>query len=209
MATVKPLVRLALAACCGTLLFGCNQATEQPKPGDDAAKPAAAAEKPPAPREKPKDDPAVAEKPKDAPPEKLKDDPLLTSQPGLVATGPQGKRLSVSIAQVQADDPMARLEAVTALGNLQRTYGFAGEKPPDAVIQALAKALKDSDKTVRFQATGTLQGYGPIGVPAFVAALKDDDADVRKNAVRGVGRTPTFKVWPDAAEAAVPASVKC
>ena len=199
MATVKPLVRLALAACCGTLLFGCNQATEQPKPGDDAAKPAAAAEKPPA-------------------PEKLKDDPILTSRPGVAVTGPQGKRLSVWIAQLQGDDANARVEAAMALGNLQYMLATEklpsyGEKPPDAVIQALAKALKDTDKGVRMMAAQSLKRYGPLGVPAFLEALKDQDAAVRENAAGAVGRISFgmegegryLGVWPDTAEAVVPA----
>jgi len=202
MATVKPLVRLALAACCVTFLIGCNPdppAAEQPKQGKDAAQPAqpGAAQPPRQDAAQPAADPA-----KPPAPEKPQDDPILSSStPGGRGNGTPGKPVSAWIAQLHADDVNARFDAIAALGNIP-----FGQKPPEAATQALGKLLKDADQNTRFAAALSLAKHGPFGVPAFLEALTDKDAGVRKNAASCMGPMPQINAaWPDTAEAAMSA----
>jgi HEAT repeat protein len=71
-------------------------------------------------------------------------------------------------------EPNERYTAADAIGS----YGPKGATAADA----LARAVKDSDRTVRIKAAYALAQIGPDAVPALtslIEALQDTDADVR------------------------------
>ena len=54
----------------------------------------------------------------------------------------------------------------------------------------MTELLNDEDPVVRRRAAGLLVNIGPkakVAVPALIAALKDNDKDVRKNAALALG----------------------
>jgi HEAT repeat protein len=95
----------------------------------------------------------------------------------------QGKPLADWIAQLQDKDAGTRVKAAQALGHMRRFDAV----PPQAVLLALAKALKDKDETVRFVASESLKGWGEQSVPVLVEALKDEDVKVRRIAASTLG----------------------
>jgi HEAT repeat protein len=122
----------------------------------------------------------------------------------------QGKTLDGWLGQLKRKDEDARLKAAEDLGEV---------KPDDPGrnigLLALAQALKDEGKSVREKAAESLRGYGSDAVPVFLAAIKDDDAVVRRNAAAGLAAMWERPGWPrrgiiperpseEAAEPAIP-----
>jgi HEAT repeat protein len=163
---------LSLAPCALLLLVGCcregdNRQAEQDK---------APAKKAPTDSEKTND--VAAERPT---PAKADDE--------LKGLSHKGKPLAEWIAQLQDNDKDARIKAAEALVD----FCDRDEPPPEAVLRALAQALRDKDDTVRFVASGGLHRVAKAPrihekhfVPLFVDALKDKDAKVRRRAAEGL-----------------------
>jgi HEAT repeat protein len=100
----------------------------------------------------------------------------------------KGKSLADWIAQLQDKDTWTRIKAAQALVE----FSNRDEQPPEAVLCALAQALRDKDSTVRFVASASFDGspfvrYRKHAVPLLVDALKDKDANVRRDAARYLG----------------------
>jgi hypothetical protein len=106
---------------------------------------------------------------------------------------------------LKSDNPVARIQAMKALGGL-------GDRATKAV-PALTDALRSPDANVRGEAAHTLAemaaAAGPA-VPALIELLKDKSAGVRQEAVVGItriGLSPNEEA-KDAARTAVPALVE-
>lgn len=113
----------------------------------------------------------------------------------------RGRTLSGWLAILRDKNAKARLEAVTTLGK-----DYIGLEDPGrpVALQALAHALKDSDETVRSVAAEALRRCGADAVPAFLAAMKDDqDTKVRRTAASGLADLCQYG-GAAAAEPAVP-----
>ena len=65
-------------------------------------------------------------------------------------------------------------------------YGFAQERSDE--IRKHIEDLKSSDYQIHSRATDALRQIGKEAVPALIAALKDEDADVRRSAATALGK---------------------
>jgi HEAT repeat protein len=82
------------------------------------------------------------------------------------------------VAQAKEPDGSTRLQAVRALSTSM--------KEADAIVPALAEALKDQNHYVRRDAARALRNYGAearSAVPALLTAARDSDSGVRRAAV--------------------------
>lgn len=91
-------------------------------------------------------------------------------------------------------DVLVRRGAAEALG------AISGDPKP--TINALSKAMKDSDVEVIAAASVSLSKYGKQAMPTLQKALTDSDKEVRRNAAEAI-----TKIGPDAKDA-VPALLK-
>jgi HEAT repeat protein len=123
----------------------------------------------------------------------------------------EGKTLRAWLFQLQSPDANARQEAASALGKIRSRVSPLSDDWPaleGETLGALTLALKSRDKVVRFTAAEFLGRYGGRAVPAFIEALKDEDARVRADAASGlaqlfaVGHFP--RAEPEDAKAVVP-----
>ena len=69
-------------------------------------------------------------------------------------------------------------------------------KAVEDAVSALVQALKDQNTEVRANAIETLGMVGESAVPVLIQALKDQDAEVRKGAILALGSIGSKDVVP-------------
>ncbi len=78
-----------------------------------------------------------------------------------------------------------RVAAVEALGRIARGEGRSNEK----ISLALAKALKDENRYVRYAAAGELAALGDKrAIPVLIEALRDENEEIRWRAAEMLGK---------------------
>jgi HEAT repeat protein len=108
---------------------------------------------------------------------------LLLVTAGICLSGCGGKSTDEWLREMRSSDAAIRLRAVKALG----------ERGPEAeaIVPALAGALKDEEAFIRRDAAQSLGKIGPEARPAVAAllvALKDRKPAVRQEAARALQR---------------------
>lgn len=112
------------------------------------------------------------------------------------------------LEMLRSEDPKRRRQAAHALSKMQRpdvaehlddaitdsnrdvaikAYRAAAATESARVVDPLVSRLGDGDAEQRDALSSALRRLGELGVPQLVAALSDDDADVRLHAVETLG----------------------
>ncbi|MBK8576624.1 MAG: HEAT repeat domain-containing protein [Elusimicrobia bacterium] len=113
--------------------------------------------------------------------EALHDRDFCVSEKAAIALGAVGEPAVPPLLEaLKSNSASARKGAAQALGYMS----------PDVqkkVGEALLPSLMTKDEFVRGEAAMRITHMGKIGIPVFLAALKEDDVDLRQRAVDGLG----------------------
>jgi hypothetical protein len=100
--------------------------------------------------------------------------------------------ISKTLRDLKSKNAQVRIEAANDLdGSASTAYLIQHREQILKVVPALMEALKDTNKSVRWEAAialGNIPGDMRVAVPALVAALHDKDESVRNEAASSLGR---------------------
>lgn len=112
--------------------------------------------------------------------EALHDRDFCVSEKSAIALGAVGEPAVPPLLEVlKSNNPSARRAAAQALG-------YMSAEVQAQVGAALLPSLLNKDQFVRGEAAMRMTHMGKIGIPVFLAALKEDDVDLRQRAVDGL-----------------------
>lgn len=127
--------------------------------------------------------------------EALHDRDFCVSEKSAIALGAVGEPAVTPLLEVlKSNNPSARRAAAQALG-------YMSPELQSRVGAALLPTLLDKDQFVRGEAAMRITHMGEIGIPVFLAALKEDDVDLRQRAVDGLGEIGISR--PDVTDALI------
>lgn len=112
--------------------------------------------------------------------EALRDRDFCVSEKSAIALGAVGEPAVPPLLEVlKSNNPSARRVAAQALG-------YMSPEVQTKVGAALLPSLMNKDQFVRGEAAMRITHMGKMGIPVFLAALKEDDVDLRQRAVDGL-----------------------
>ncbi|MBK8575265.1 MAG: HEAT repeat domain-containing protein [Elusimicrobia bacterium] len=113
--------------------------------------------------------------------EALRDRDFCVSEKAAIALGAVGEPAVPALLEtLKSNNATARKGAAQALGSM-------GPEIQAKVGAALLPSLLSKDEFVRGEAAMRITHMGKIGIPVFLAALKEPEADLRQRAVDGLG----------------------
>lgn len=113
--------------------------------------------------------------------EALRDRDFCVSEKAAIALGAIGDPAVPPLLEaLKSNNTSARKGAAQALG-------YMSAQTQAKVGAALLPSLLTKDEFVRGEAAMRITSMGKIGIPVFLAALKEDDVDLRQRAVDGLG----------------------